>query len=165
MHFALRPSALPLMAACLIMAATPTAAEIYKWTDADGKVHFSDQPPPPGVKAPVTVKPRRSTTAADGAATDAAPATGGPRTYVEQEADFRRRQVEAAEKAKAEKQAADEVAENQRICEQARARVASLQTGGRITRTNAAGEQVFLTDAEISQALEGARRDADSACK
>jgi type IV secretory pathway VirB10-like protein len=165
MHFVLRLSrALPL-AASLILAVPPTAAEIYKWTDADGKVHFSDQPPPPNVKAPVTVKPRRSTTAADVAAPDAAPATGGPKTYVEQEAEFRKRQVEAAEKAQTEKQAADEAAEKKRTCEQAKARVAGLQANSRITRVNAAGEQIFLTDAEIAQTLAEARSDADAACK
>lgn len=147
--------ALPL-AASLILVGAPVSAELYKWTDAEGKVHFSDQPPPPEIKAPVTVKPRRPT---------AAPAAPATPTYVEQEADFRKRQVEAAEKAKAEKQAADDAAEKQRNCEQARARVASLEVGGRITRTNAAGEQIFLTDAEIVQALSNARRDADAACK
>lgn len=30
----------------LLVASLSTQAEIYKWTDADGKVHFSDQPPP-----------------------------------------------------------------------------------------------------------------------
>lgn len=147
--------ALPLAAGLILMGA-PVSAELYKWTDAEGKVHFSDQPPPPEVKAPVTVKPRRP------AAAPAAPATPA---YVEQEADFRKRQVEAAEKAKAEKQAADVAAEKQRNCEQARTQVASLQSGSRITRSNAAGEQIFLTDAEIAQALSAARRAADAACK
>lgn len=65
MRFALRLSgALPL-AASLILAAAPAAAELYKWTDAEGKVHFSDQPPPPEIKAPVTVKPRRPAVAAE----------------------------------------------------------------------------------------------------
>lgn len=157
LHFS---RALPL-AASLILATAPAAAELYKWTDAEGKVHFSDQPPPPEVKAPVTVKPRRP----GAPAASATPAATGAPTYVEQEAEFRKRQVETAEKAKAEKQAADEAAEKQRNCEQARARVASLEVGGRITRTNAAGEQIFLTDAEIAQALSGARRDADAACR
>jgi len=28
----------------------PAHAELYKWTDAEGKVHYSDTPPPGGVK-------------------------------------------------------------------------------------------------------------------
>lgn len=156
MHCVLRLYRALLLAVGLMVLGTPVSAELYKWTDAEGRVHFSDQPPPPEVRAPVTVKPRPP------GATPAAPAAP---SYVEQEAEFRKRQVEAAEKAKAEKQTADDAAEKQRNCDQARARVASLEIGGRITRTNAAGEQIFLTDAEIAQALSGARRDADAACK
>ena len=29
----------------LAILALPAAAEIYKWTDAQGKVHYGDQPP------------------------------------------------------------------------------------------------------------------------
>jgi hypothetical protein len=40
---------LPLpLALCLVV--LPVMAETYKWTDDNGKVHYSDQPPPAGVK-------------------------------------------------------------------------------------------------------------------
>lgn len=39
---------LPIALLCL---ALPASAQIYKWTDAQGRVHFSNQVPPPGVKA------------------------------------------------------------------------------------------------------------------
>lgn len=39
---------LPFALACL---ALPASAQIYKWTDAQGRVHFSNQAPPQGVKA------------------------------------------------------------------------------------------------------------------
>jgi len=37
----------------LIAAATPAGAQIYRWTDAQGRVNFSNGTPPPGVKATV----------------------------------------------------------------------------------------------------------------
>lgn len=37
----------------LIATAAPAAAQIYRWTDAQGRVHFSNTTPPPGVKATV----------------------------------------------------------------------------------------------------------------
>ena len=40
-------------AACVALLAVPAAAQssVYKWTDKDGKVHFSDTPPPLDAKA------------------------------------------------------------------------------------------------------------------
>lgn len=40
---------LHLLCLCLCLCAvTVSAGQMYRWTDADGKVHFSDQPPPEG---------------------------------------------------------------------------------------------------------------------
>jgi glutaredoxin len=35
---------------CALMAGAVMAQEMYRWTDADGKVHYSDQPPPKEAK-------------------------------------------------------------------------------------------------------------------
>lgn len=32
------------------LAVTPAGAELYKWTDADGNVHYTDTPPPSGAR-------------------------------------------------------------------------------------------------------------------
>jgi hypothetical protein len=39
----------------LLLCAGSASAQLYKWVDANGKTHFSDQPPPEGVK-PATLK-------------------------------------------------------------------------------------------------------------
>ncbi len=41
-----------ILVVCLAVLATPAAAgaDIYRWTDANGVVHFSNEPPPPGAK-------------------------------------------------------------------------------------------------------------------
>lgn len=46
------------LAVSLALCATSAGAAPYKWVDKDGKVHYSDQPPPGGVKAEkVELKP------------------------------------------------------------------------------------------------------------
>jgi hypothetical protein len=42
-----------------VITKTPSANQrFYKWTDSDGNVHYSDQPPEPGVQSEtVTVNP------------------------------------------------------------------------------------------------------------
>lgn len=41
----------PLAALVLVLAAPPLAAEIYKWTDQDGQVHYTEDPPPDDVQS------------------------------------------------------------------------------------------------------------------
>ena len=40
-----------LLAVMLLMAALPAGAQIYRWVDAKGTVHYSNEAPPAGVKA------------------------------------------------------------------------------------------------------------------
>ena len=149
--------------------AAAAGAQTYKWKDAEGKVHYSDQPPPANIKEPVTVKPRKGSAPAaptEKAATPAdkaAPAKA--KTYIEQEAELKKRQVETAEREAAEKKKAEEAAEKKRNCDQALAQVKSLQSGGRVTRANANGEREYLNDAQIAQEIERAKKSADSWCK
>jgi glutaredoxin len=49
----------------LLVAATAAHAETYRWVDAEGKVHYSDQPPPANARQ---VEKRKSTVAKPGEA-------------------------------------------------------------------------------------------------
>lgn len=50
------PASRAVILACILIGVlafvTPSAAQFYKWTDAAGTVHFSDNPPPRGAGAP-----------------------------------------------------------------------------------------------------------------
>ncbi len=39
-----------LLALVLALQALPAAAQLYRWTDSAGRVHYTDTPPPPGAK-------------------------------------------------------------------------------------------------------------------
>ena len=150
------------------LVSAPVGAQTYKWTDADGKIHYSDQPPPANAKEEVTIKPRKPsapTTSAAPSASEKGAATARPKTFIEQEAEFRKRQVETAEREAAAKKKAAEAAEKKQNCEQARAQVKNLQSGGRMTRANAQGEREYLNDAQIAQEIERGKKTVDSWCK
>jgi len=151
---------LPLALALFIL---PAWAGLYKWTDENGKVHYSDQPPPSDVKQTQTLKESKSAAAAP-SATGAKPGAAA-KTPAEQEMEFRKRRLEAAEGEAKAKKDAEAAEEKKRNCERANAQVASLQRGGRITHPGPNGEQIYMSDAEIANELVNARKVADSWCK
>ncbi len=148
--------------------ALPASAQMYKWVDSNGKVQYSDKPPPSDVKTEKLREPARATStpaasaAKGGTQKDAAKT--GPKTAAEQEQAFRKRQTEAA-KAQADegrKQAqAQDKAEN---CRRANAAVANLQIGGRQMRVDEKGERVLLDDQQIAQETAKAQQEAAAAC-
>jgi Domain of unknown function (DUF4124) len=142
----------------LAFAATALAQQ-YKWVDQDGKVRYGDTPPP-GVQA-TRLKPPVSAPAAP------APAAkkDGSTTGLSPEAAFRKRQQEQQGKeATSAKERAD--AETKRVnCEQAQASLRTLQSGQRISTTNAEGERVFIDDEARAKEIERAQRAVNDFCK
>jgi hypothetical protein len=145
------------------------SAQLYRWVDGDGRVHYSSAPPPAGVKSRTLTAPASAPvapatngeSAPDAAAKDA---SKGPLTPAEQEQAFRKRQLEtqkAAEKAEAERKEASTGAAN---CERAREYLRTLESGQRVSRTNAQGEREYIDDAARVRETESARRAVTDWC-
>lgn len=151
----------------LLLAALPASAVLYKWVDKDGKVHYSDQPPPQSAKKSGVItapSPGAGSPPPSGEGASQAP-KAGPKSAAEQEMEFRKRRLEAAEADAKRQQEAKAAEDKERNCTLAKNRLAALETGGRVTKYAADGETVFLSDAEIAKELGEARKTADSWCK
>ena len=132
-------------------------AQQYKWVDKDGKVRYGDMPPP-GVRAtPLRPPP--------GAAAPASPATARKDEKLTPEQAFQKRQKDQQDQAaKADKASAD--AETRRVnCELARANLRQLQSGERMATTNAAGERVYLDDAQRAKDTARVQQAVSDWCK
>jgi type IV secretory pathway VirB10-like protein len=159
--------------------AAPAVAQ-WAWKDDNGRVVYSDRPPPSSVKADRIVKqpanaqvglpPSQSAAATqDGAAkppSEVRPAAAAPapRSPAEQEMEFRKRQQERAD---AERKAQDEqtkAAAKAADCERARGYLKALEEGQRIARTDAAGNREFLDDSQRAAEAERARRSIQATC-
>ena len=158
----------------VLCVALPASAQMYKWVDANGKVQYSDNPPPSNIKAetlrappPAPSAPAASAAAAgadkSGAAKDAAKA--GPKTPAEQEQAFRKRQLEASKALEAEEKKQAQARDKAEHCRRATAAVNALQLGGRQQRIDSKGERVFLDEQQIAQELAKAQQEAATACK
>jgi hypothetical protein len=145
----------------LILASANTFAEVNKWVDDQGQVHYSDQPPPPDIHA----KMLRSTSDSEGAGSASGVARTGESTFVEQEAAMKRAQKteqEATAEAAAKQATADALKAN---CEAAQQNLRSLQSGARIMDINASGERYFIDDSERQQRIDKVKQDISNLCK
>ncbi len=125
-----------LVATLLLLAAGPATATLYKWTDANGRVVYSDQPPSGNIKSEIMQGP---------------PPPANPtavKDLTRQETDFKKRQLDAAESAKkSDTLRADQVKRNE-ACTRALAQARMLAaTEVPIMRRNDKGEDVFMDDA------------------
>jgi len=126
------------IAACAfaLLAAGNAAAALYKWTDANGRVVYSDQPPTSNVKYERV---------------DGAPPPSNPNAVQEmaaKEAEFKKRQADAS---KAEKKTDAERIQQAKVlemCERARSNIRTLAAEQvALVRHNEKGEQVVVDDA------------------
>ncbi len=160
-----------LLAVMLAFAAS-AFAQMYRWVDKDGRVHYTATPPPPGVKARTLRAPASSPAPAadDAERDDAAKDTGakdarrGPLTPAEQEQEFRKRQLEAQKAREKEALAAEEAETKRRNCMRARETLATLESGQRVSRTGADGERYYLDDAARARETEAARNAVQDWC-
>jgi hypothetical protein len=155
------------LAAAGLVAAPSAAQSLYKYTGPDGKVQYSDRPPPEGGKAEKitgrasSVSPPSSTVAAG---SDAAKA-GTPKSPAEQEQEFRKRRLEAQEKASKDSKLAEEKRARDSNCAALRTQLAGVRSGARVARLNEKGEREFLEDAGIQQETQRLQREVAIACK
>ncbi|MCY1287233.1 hypothetical protein D9M68_267610 [compost metagenome] len=112
------------------------AAEIYRWTDAQGRVHFG-QKPQAGAEQ-VEVRPQ---------VVERDAATREREANTERFYEARRQEQQAAADQQAERRAKQE-----QECDALRERLAEVSKGGRYYRVDDAGQQVYYSDAEIAAA-------------
>ena len=135
-------------------------AQQYKWVDKDGKVRYGDMPPP-GVRA-TPLKPPSGA---------AAPSASSPETAgrkdekLTPEQAFQKRQKDQQDQAaKADKASAE--TEARRVnCELARSNLRQLQSGERMATSNAAGERVFLDDAQRAKETDRVQKAVSDWCR
>lgn len=159
--------------AVMLAFAASVSAQMYRWVDKDGHVHYTSQPPPAGTQSrtveaprPVSASPARDSEGKEvgGKEPEAKDAPKGPLTPVQQERDFRKRQIEAQKARDKEVQAAKEAEAKRENCARARETLASFESGQRISRSNAQGERYYLDDAAREHETEAARKAVSDWC-
>ena len=146
----------------MALAASSASAQMYKWVDKDGKVHYGNTPPP-GSKTSAVKAPQSG--AAPAPASAASDAKKGPLTAAEQEQEYRKRRQEAEKDGKKSEQ--EQLAKSQKSesCERTREYLNTLQSGQRIARTNPSGERYYMDENQVAQEVAKAQQAVQQACK
>lgn len=160
-----------------------SAVAQWQWTDKDGRKVFSDRPPPSDIleknilKRPggLTAAPAASPTLLQGeeltpepavTATPAAPKVSAPKLPAK-DAQLEARKKLAENEEATKKKAAEEKAVQARgeNCERAKKALATMQSGMRVSRTNAQGEREFMDDNARAVEIKRLQGIADNDCK
>lgn len=155
------------LAAAGLVAAPSAAQQLYKYTGPDGKVQYSDRPPPEGQKAEkITGRASIVSPGASGAASGSdAAKSGAPKSLAEQDQEFRKRRLEAQEKASKDAKLAENRRAQDESCAALRTQLSGVQSGARIARLNEKGEREFLEDDGIQQEIQRLQREIANTCK
>jgi hypothetical protein len=169
---------LPLL--LLTLAASPDASAQFQWRDANGRMVYSDMPPPASVapdaviRAPARPAPAggaggsaESPTAAGADAAQperAAPAAAPAPTAADRELEFRKRRMERADAERKAAAAAQTAQLRASVCEDARSSVRALESGMRVSRVNAQGEREVVDESQRAARLDAARKAVKDNC-
>lgn len=147
--------ALTCAVAALAFAASAAASEIYKWTDAEGNVHYEDRPSGAATEQRLDITYSRT----DGSAV---------RQRVDAYRDAQSARAEAKSvAAAAEKEAADNAAieaERQQACDRSRARLENYLQARRLYRTDDNGQRVYLDEEQQAEARRKAEEQIAEFC-
>lgn len=147
-----------IIAIAMMLASAAAYGQLVKCVSKDGKVEYGTLCPPGTTEQRTTIFSRGA-----GSTPSAAPQ---PKSLAEEDAAFRKRQLEQQEaQQKTDKQVA-EAEQKRQACDSARAYLKSLQDGLRVTRTDPkTGERVYLEDAQYAAETAKAQRAVDQNCK
>jgi hypothetical protein len=154
----------------LILSGALAQAEIYKWKDSDGRIRYSDVPPPSNVpqetlrgkKVPKAISdPQAPLSQVNGNITDAIERQN---KTANKAGDATKRAEDAEAQKKADEAKEAEIKLKEENCRVAKSNLQIFSDGGRIIRPNKLGEREFLGDKDIAAGLADAQKDVDKYC-
>lgn len=147
-------------AIAVLLAAATVTAQVYKWVDKDGKVQYTDQPPP----ASATKAEAKKMT--DAPASGNAPAAATPaKSPADRAKASDKQKTDAAEKAKKDADAAKTAEINQKNCKAARTELIDLEAGRPIVRTDETGQRNYISDEQRKADIARAKEVETASCK
>lgn len=137
-------------AAFILLIHSLSHAEVYKWVDKDGQVHYGEQPGNTGAEI-VPIRTNETTT---------------PRTMNKDEVDIVKSDIEAKDKKKKEAEEQKKINRDKRKwCNEARSDLQAISSRGRMREINEKGEYIVMTEEQRQQRIAAAKKKEREFCK
>ena len=140
-----------LLFTALIIWSAVASAVVYKWSDADGKVHYGDRPPD-GVKAEVVEGLGLTVRYSAPSAAPSAARASAPTATVAKDKPIDPAAIDAA------------TAQREQQCSTARARLKQLTEGRHLYKPGPNGDREYLTSDQIDAERLDAKKEVDTVC-
>lgn len=142
-----------LFVCCLLSASLALAGGVFKWTDAEGNVHYGDRPAAGPGSVAVRVSTKAGRLASPVARVQAKPAAANSSETTPQPT-----------KAELRKKAREEAAARATRCQEAKDRLQSYVQSQRLYRLDDAGERVYLDEEQIQAARDTVQERVEENC-
>lgn len=129
-------------------------AGLYKWTDSQGNIHYSDQPPTVNAQAIKTPSAGQAETTSE-----------ARKSLNNKDQEYLKRKQDAEESRKKAEAEAEKERVQRENCEKARKNLNALQNSPRTYSTNAAGQRVYMDEAARASALANSQKAISEFCK
>lgn len=144
-------AAVTLALSALLLGSGAVAAQ-WKWVDAQGVVHYSDQPPPPTVPArSILLRPAQGAMPLQAQAPAPADAKAQASSALEKKIAEKKSAEQAAQEQARLRQQQEQALLNQQNCVQAQRQLQILDSGQRMVQLDAQGQHVVMDDAQRAQ--------------
>ena len=140
-----------LVAAVLAAVSFGASAQIYKWTDKDGKVHYGEKPPE-------DAKTSKEVKVNAGSGSEAPPTN-----WKEKEVEFQKRKQDREKAAANEQDQANAAERRRRLCENARGELEFVSSGV-VYQNNEKGERVYFDEAARTRRMEEIKKKIAANC-
>lgn len=141
----------------MLLLQSPVFADIYKWTDDSGEVHYTQTPPPGGIATQKIQGARPPAESEENIRHE--------QQRLQQQLDaFEERRAEQQEQEAIEKQARDLARIDEKNCITAQSNLAKLQQGGIKRYLTPEGEVIRLTDEDRQRRISEAQKQVEEYC-
>ncbi len=164
-----------LITAVLLLSTSGLAGAQYQWKEENGRMVYSDRPPPFGTPLANIIKvpdPKAKATApvskpadATGNATINAPKVAVAPSLADKDLESKKKALEQQKTDQKKSQDSEQAAKVNQACKDGEASIRTLESGARVAVTNEKGEREVMSDADKAKKLAGIKKDLADNCK